>query len=103
MKRLLIATLLAASAPAFAGSEVWAVGTNAAGGHNAIMKDSKNCASGLGFLAEVPFSGSIRGCVTSYTPDGKSFHVYFENNMEMDYVTSTFTKVAPDEPKGAAL
>lgn len=101
MKRILAVALLAASSFACADPVVVGVSASTAGGRLWLMSNVEQCDSGFGVLAEIPFNGPHRGCVTSFTPDYTSFHVVYDNGSELDYTTRSFTNIPKKQTQGA--
>lgn len=92
MKKILAAVVL--SLPLFANAAeavVIAFTPNNAGGMNYLIGNADQCSlTSVGFVSQRPYQEPLRGCVTK--TDDKSFHVFFENNLEMDFPYSGWTK-----------
>lgn len=99
MKKILAAALLAF--PMFAHAEavpLYATANNA-GGINYVLGNADQCPmSKLAFVAQRPFQEPLRGCVIR--EDGNTFHVYFENGLELDYTYDGWVKL--DQKKKTA-
>lgn len=96
MKKILAVAILILPMFAHAEPQVFAATENNAGGYNYLISGADKCAAtGLALVAQRPFQDPVRGCVTR--TDENTFHVFFENGLELDYSYAGWVK--NDQPK----
>lgn len=102
MKKILAAAVLALPLFAHAEATVIAATQSNNGGMLYLIGNADKCpATHVALVAQIPFQDPLRGCVTR--DDGTSFHVYFENGLELDYSYAGWVKPETKKAKKGNL